>query len=48
MTDVGCTWFDYLVNLMDLEGLPLGMVSLVGYNLLIWLFGEVVDELACT
>ncbi len=46
MTDVGCIWFDYLINLVDLERLSLGMVSLMGSNLPICLFGEVVDELA--
>jgi hypothetical protein len=48
MTDVGCTSFDCLINLVDLEGVPLGMVSLVSSNIPIYLFEEVVDVSTCT
>lgn len=33
MVDIAtCNWVDYF-NLVDLEGVPLGMLSLVGFNL---------------
>jgi hypothetical protein len=47
MGGVGCFWADCLVNLVDLEGVALGMLSLVGSNISICCFNEVVD-VSCT
>lgn len=41
VSDVDCTWFERL-NLLDLEGLPICIASLVGLNLVnkFWCIGD--------
>jgi hypothetical protein len=45
--DVGCTWYDCLINLVDLEVVLLRMIFLVVSNLLVYCPDEVAD-VSCT